>query len=96
MARYNQLPIVGDHPTFPYDPAGLHKLRTAGDEKAIKAAVLGGEWIKEISSGYFRSWNDLEFLRKNWKGPLLLKGIQSVEVSNYLSSNFSDSFGRRW
>ena len=42
---------------------------------------LGSEWLAEITSGTFKGWDDLAFLRQNWDGPLILKGIQSVHVS---------------
>ena len=42
---------------------------------------LGSEWLAEITSGMFKGWDDLAFLRQNWDGPLILKGIQSVHVS---------------
>lgn len=32
-----------------------------------------------ISSGHYRDWNDLSTLRKYWDGPIVLKGIQTVE-----------------
>lgn len=32
-----------------------------------------------IASGYYRNWNDLQILRKHWDGPIVLKGIQTVE-----------------
>ena len=35
--------------------------------------------ISEGNSGYFRSWTDLAFLRDNWDGPIILKGIQPVQ-----------------
>ena len=31
-------------------------------------------------NGVFRSWEDVRFLKKNWEGPLIIKGILSVEV----------------
>lgn len=27
----------------------------------------------------FRTWDDVKFLRDNWDGPLILKGIQRVQ-----------------
>ncbi|EDR13677.1 uncharacterized protein LACBIDRAFT_230911, partial [Laccaria bicolor S238N-H82] len=39
---------------------------------------FGREWLKEANSGLYRDWEDLRFLRDNWEGPLVLKGIQSV------------------
>ncbi|KAH8717102.1 FMN-dependent dehydrogenase [Phaeosphaeriaceae sp. PMI808] len=32
-----------------------------------------------IASGHYRDWNDLQTLRKYWTGPIVLKGIQTVE-----------------
>jgi lactate 2-monooxygenase len=36
-------------------------------------------FISLISSGNYRDWNDLATLRKQWDGPIVLKGIQTVE-----------------
>jgi isopentenyl diphosphate isomerase/L-lactate dehydrogenase-like FMN-dependent dehydrogenase len=35
--------------------------------------------LREANAGIFRSWKDLQFLRDNWDGPIVLKGIQTVE-----------------
>ncbi|KAF2017466.1 L-lactate dehydrogenase [Aaosphaeria arxii CBS 175.79] len=32
-----------------------------------------------LSSGTYRDWEDLQILRKHWEGPIVLKGIQTVE-----------------
>jgi lactate 2-monooxygenase len=32
-----------------------------------------------VASGHYRDWNDLQSLRKYWDGPIVLKGIQTVE-----------------
>lgn len=32
-----------------------------------------------VASGHYRDWNDLHLLRKHWDGPIVLKGIQTVE-----------------
>ncbi len=29
--------------------------------------------------GFSHSWDDVKFLQKHWKGPIILKGIQSVD-----------------
>jgi isopentenyl diphosphate isomerase/L-lactate dehydrogenase-like FMN-dependent dehydrogenase len=50
----------------------------AGDEQARQAFALGVGWLQEANSGLFRSWKDLAFLRANWDGPIVLKGIQTV------------------
>ncbi|KAH8705593.1 putative FMN dependent dehydrogenase [Talaromyces proteolyticus] len=36
------------------------------------------DWLQKIF-GTNHTWEDVEFLRKNWDGPLILKGIQHVE-----------------
>ncbi|KAI8934704.1 hypothetical protein NX059_008393 [Plenodomus lindquistii] len=32
-----------------------------------------------VASGNYRDWNDLQILRRYWDGPIVLKGIQTVE-----------------
>lgn len=64
---------------FPYEPAKLDKLLQEGDEKIKKESYLGFEWLKETN--FARPWEDVKFLRDNWSGPLILKGIQSAQVS---------------
>lgn len=80
MARYGRQPIT-DIPEFPYDPKKLDAAYAKGDEKVKDAVFFGMEYLKETNSGLFRKWEDLKFLRDNWDGPLVLKGIQSVGVS---------------
>ncbi|KAJ7740206.1 FMN-dependent dehydrogenase [Mycena maculata] len=36
------------------------------------------EWTKIVFPGHPHTWEDLAFLRQNWDGPIVLKGIQSV------------------
>ncbi|KAG9694133.1 FMN-dependent alpha-hydroxy acid dehydrogenase, partial [Aureobasidium melanogenum] len=36
------------------------------------------EWTYTIVPGHSKSWEDLEFLKKHWDGPIVLKGIQTV------------------
>ncbi|KAK9491894.1 FMN-dependent dehydrogenase [Lipomyces doorenjongii] len=36
-------------------------------------------WISEVFSGTHKTWEDLKLLRDCWNGPIVLKGIQSVE-----------------
>jgi lactate 2-monooxygenase len=83
MARYNLKPRVNDHPEFPHDSAKSRELVKSGDAKAKENAFLGKEWIGECNSGVFRTWEDVEFLKDNWSGRLVLKGIQSVAVSPF-------------
>jgi len=79
MARYNRQPITDESPTFPYEPEKVDKAFAEGDPKAKEQVFLGTEWLKESNSGIYKSWDDLKFLRENWEGPLVLKGIQSVQ-----------------
>ncbi|KAG6872415.1 hypothetical protein C0995_009929 [Termitomyces sp. Mi166 len=77
MARYGREP-VHERPDFPYDSEEKNRLFLAGDEKTRESVFFGAEWLKECNSGLYRDWEDVKFLRENWQGPLVLKGIQSV------------------
>ncbi|KDR82554.1 hypothetical protein GALMADRAFT_237926 [Galerina marginata CBS 339.88] len=79
MARYGRKPVTDEHPPFPYDPAEVDRLFKAGDPKAKEDVFFGTEWLKEANSGLYRDWEDVRFLRDNWEGPLVLKGIQNVQ-----------------
>lgn len=37
------------------------------------------EWAGLIFPGFSHGWEDIEFLREHWDGPIVLKGIQSVQ-----------------
>ena len=82
MARYGKQPVT-EHPEFPYDPAYFDQKIAAGDAKVQEAMFLGTEWIKEIH--VFHDWDDLKFLRDNWEGPLVVKGISNAHVRFVLS-----------
>jgi len=75
MARYGKQPVTNQHPEFPYDPAEFDMKAAAGDAKVQEKMFLGMEWIKETH--VFHDWEDLKFLRDNWEGPLVVKGISS-------------------
>ncbi|EXJ92815.1 hypothetical protein A1O3_01369 [Capronia epimyces CBS 606.96] len=36
-------------------------------------------WLDTMNSGTYREWQHLEILKKLWDGPIVLKGIQTVE-----------------
>ncbi|KAH7116912.1 FMN-dependent dehydrogenase [Dendryphion nanum] len=42
----------------------------------MKKAML---YVNILASGTYREWNDLKILRQHWDGPIVLKGIQTVE-----------------
>ncbi|KAG5803554.1 hypothetical protein H9Q74_011965 [Fusarium xylarioides] len=44
-----------------------------------KTLIKSKAWIDVINSGTYRSWNDLKILKDLWDGPVVLKGIQTVE-----------------
>lgn len=50
-----------------------------GKEIEDDVAIAAAEWAHTIFPGLSHGWEDLEFLRKHWDGPIVLKGIQTVE-----------------
>ncbi|TKA75611.1 hypothetical protein B0A49_10825, partial [Cryomyces minteri] len=43
-------------------------------EEDIRGAAL--EWQRDVFSGAAHTWDQFELLKKNWAGPIVLKGIQ--------------------
>jgi hypothetical protein len=41
--------------------------------------VLGVGCLQEANSSLYRSWDDLALSRANWDGPIILKGIQTID-----------------
>jgi len=76
MARYGKRPETRSKLAFPYNPQEINARAERGDPEAKATIHMGNEWIKEMSSGRQRSWDELKLLRDNWQGPLVLKGIQ--------------------
>jgi len=75
----NGIPVRPDErPEFPYDPVKADKALRSGDQTQMINTKLGTGWLSEGNSGMFRTWDDVKFLRDNWDGPLILKGIQRV------------------
>jgi lactate 2-monooxygenase len=83
MKRFNLQPVQGDHPKWPYNPKQEEVKCAKGDEEANKMAMLGQAWLGECNSGSFRTWEEVKFLRENWDGPVVLKGIQNVAVRSH-------------
>jgi len=79
MQRLQLPPRPDERPTFPLNLDAFRARLAAGDEQAHEAFTLGTGWLLEANSGQFRSWEDLAFLRANWDGPIVVKGIQTVE-----------------
>lgn len=78
MAKHNEKP-TNEYLPWPYDASVYDKAYNEGDEKVKRLVKLSLDWIGEINSGVFRSWDELESLKKLWDGPLVLKGIQTRE-----------------
>lgn len=54
----------------------------SGTAKVLKNAAMMKKaklFTDSVSSGTYRDWNDLQTLRKYWDGPIVLKGVQTVE-----------------
>lgn len=41
--------------------------------------TAAAEWTRVVFPGISHGWEDVKFLQKHWKGPIILKGIQSVD-----------------
>lgn len=80
MKRFDLPPRENERTKFPVEP---EKIRMAGleqgDEEVLRNMSLGKEWLAEVNSGAFRTWDQLKFIRDNWEGPIVLKGIQRVD-----------------
>ncbi|PPJ56940.1 hypothetical protein CBER1_02246 [Cercospora berteroae] len=51
-------------------------LRLLGNASKLKVSRA---WLDILNSGTYREWEHLETLKKLWDGPIVLKGIQTVE-----------------
>lgn len=74
--------IVGEGDEVGFtDPVFRRKFAERSDggtpeEDRIQAAMY---WCSEVFPGVSRSWDDLKILKKYWDGPIILKGVMSVE-----------------
>lgn len=85
MKRFGLEPRQGESTVFPFEPEKVRDAASAkGDKRVAREMLLGKEWLGEVNAGVFRSWEDLKFIRDNWDGPIVLKGIQRVSVSTWL------------
>jgi lactate 2-monooxygenase len=65
--------------TYFSDPVFRSQLQRP-PEQDLPAALL--RWLA-MFSGHDHTWSDLQFLRENWDGPILLKGIQHVDDARH-------------
>jgi isopentenyl diphosphate isomerase/L-lactate dehydrogenase-like FMN-dependent dehydrogenase len=63
------------------DPVFRRKFESENDGERVEDNVIlaSRAWTSEIFPGDGRDWSHLEVLRRHWSGPILLKGILSVE-----------------
>lgn len=54
------------------------EMQAKNAEERDRLVQLSLAALAESSAGHFFTWEDVQFLRDNWDGPLILKGIQSV------------------
>lgn len=45
----------------------------------LKTIQKSRAWLDVMNSGTYREWSHLEVLKKHWDGPIVLKGIQTIE-----------------
>lgn len=62
------------------DPVFRKKFEQESGTK-IEDNITGASmaWTSDVFPGRPHTWEDVSFLRKNWDGPIVLKGIQHVE-----------------
>lgn len=86
MKRFGLSPRVNERTAFPFN---FQKVReaalTQGDQEAMQNMTLGKEWLAEANPGVYRTWDDLQFIRDNWEGPIVLKGVQRVSVRTMMA-----------
>ncbi|KAJ7355646.1 oxidoreductase [Mycena albidolilacea] len=90
MNKLGLPPDTHNQPPFPFDYLGLRKKLVDQDEKAVQEAAIGMAWAQEVCSGRYRSWEDLAWLRKQWEGPLILKGVLRAEDAERAVENGVD------
>lgn len=63
------------------DPVFCKKFEKKHPGKSVKndLKLARQEWEADVFSGAAHTWEDIELLKKEWDGPIVLKGIQHVE-----------------
>ncbi|KAI4092872.1 MAG: hypothetical protein Q9206_001551 [Seirophora lacunosa] len=71
---------IGDQTGFS-DPVFRSKFAAKHDNKTPEDDVFlaSREWEADVFSGAAHTWEELELLKQEWDGPIVLKGIQHVE-----------------
>lgn len=50
-----------------------------GVEIEENMGAAAAEWMRTVFPGMSHSWEDIKFLQEHWDGPIVLKGIQTIE-----------------
>lgn len=62
------------------DPVFVQHFKTKhGFEIHENEQLAAAEWTSIVFPQYSHGWEDIKFLQDNWQGPIVLKGIQSIE-----------------
>lgn len=71
---------VGDQTGFS-DPVFRRKFKEKHPDKEIEDDIFAAsiEWEQMVFSGAAHTWDQIELLKREWDGPIVLKGIQHVE-----------------
>ncbi|EEB07061.1 cytochrome b2 [Schizosaccharomyces japonicus yFS275] len=59
--------------------AFLDKMRSLNLSPKSNPREVGKHWVKHIFPGSQHGWDEINLLRRHWKGPIILKGIQHVD-----------------
>ena len=70
---------IGDNVGFS-DPVFRRKFKEKHNKEVDDDLLLASvEWVKDVFSGASHTWDQIELLKREWDGPIVLKGIQHVE-----------------
>ena len=62
------------------DPVFQKKFKDKfGMEVHENQSAAAAAWVRTAFTGFSHGWEDIKFLQEHWDGPIVLKGIQSVE-----------------
>ncbi|TKA82988.1 hypothetical protein B0A55_04667 [Friedmanniomyces simplex] len=63
------------------DPAFQAQFRQQSGGKSVDDNIVeaSAAWTADVFSGAAHTWDQLEVIKDNWDGPIVLKGIQSLE-----------------
>lgn len=62
-----------------YDIADAEDHSSRAEDGRIGLGPVAQEWAGIVFPGHSHSWEDVRFLQEHWDGPIVLKGIQSVQ-----------------